>query len=294
MRVGIWIESSSLQGVVDQAGRAKEAGFGSVWAGQIFGLDTLSAFAVAGQHVGGLDWGTAVVPTYPRHPAALAMQATTTNAAVGGRLTLGVGPSHQLVIEDVYGLDYSKPGSHTEEYLRVLIPLVQQGKVAVDGAQVSAHMTLSTSDGLGCPVLVSALGPRLLRLAGELADGTVTWMTGPKTIAEHISPTIRGAAARAGRPEPRVVMALPVAVTDDPAAARDKAEQAFAVYGTLPAYRAMLDREGAAGPADVAVVGDAASVRGTIRSFQDHGVTEFVAAPFAERRRTVDALAELL
>ncbi|HMK64103.1 MAG TPA: TIGR03564 family F420-dependent LLM class oxidoreductase, partial [Acidimicrobiales bacterium] len=273
---------------------AKEAGFPSVWAGQIFGLDTLTAFAVAGQHVDGLAWGTAVVPTYPRHPAVLAMQALTANAALGGRLTLGVGPSHQLVVEGVYGLDYSRPGSHTEEYLRVLVPLVQQGQVSVDGDQVSAHMTLSVPEGSGCPVLVSALGPRMLRVAGEQADGTITWMAGPKTVAQHISPTIRRAAARAGRRDPRVVVALPVAVTEDPATAKEKAAQSFAVYGTLPAYRAMLEREGAAGPADVALVGTAASVQDAIRSLEDGGVTEFVAAVFTERQRTVEALAELL
>lgn len=294
MRLGTWIGGDDIGTFVEQARQAKEAGFSSVWAGQIFGLDTLTAFAVAGTQVHGLDWGTAVVPTFPRHPAALAMQALTTNAALGGRLTLGIGPSHQVVIEAVHGLDYSKPASHTEEYLRALLPLVHHGQVSVDGTQVSAHLTLSTKEGLGLPVLVSALGPRMLKVAGELADGTVTWMAGPHTVAEHVAPSIRKAAAEAGRPEPRVVMALPVAVTDDPGAARSKAAQVFAVYGGLPAYRAMLDREGAEGPADVTLAGDAAAVQSQIRWLEDKGVTEFVAVCFTERQRTVDALAELL
>lgn len=294
MRLGLWIGGDGIAQFVDQARQAKASGFTSVWSGQIFGPDTLTAFAVAGSQVDGLDWGTAVVPTYPRHPTALAMQALTTNAAVGGRLTLGVGPSHQIVVEAMLGLDYSRPAAHTEEYLRALVPLLRQGQVAAAGAQVSAHMGLTTTEGLGVPVLVSALGPRMLRVAGELADGTVTWMTGPRTVAGHVAPSIRRAAAEAGRGDPRVVMALPVAVTDDPAPARQKASELFAVYGGLPAYRAMLDREGAEGPADVALAGSAATVHSAIREIEDAGVTEFVAVCFTDRQRTVDALAQLL
>ena len=294
MRVGLWLTAEHLDGVVEAAREAKEAGFASVWNGQIFGGDTLTTFAVAGREVPGLDWGTGVVPTYPRHPLALAMQAVTTNAAVGGRLTLGVGPSHQVVVEAIHGLDYSRPASHTEEYLRALVPLVTEGAVSVTGEQVSAHAALSNRDGLGVPVLLAALAPRMLRLAATLAQGTVTWMVGPRTVAEHIAPSVRAAAEEAGRPAPRVVMALPVAVTDDPGEARSRAAEIFSVYGTLPAYRAVLDREGAEGPGDVVIAGDAGEVTGRIAALADAGVTEFVAVPFAERARTVDALRALL
>lgn len=294
MRIGLWIQTDDLAGLIENASHAKEAGFRSVWSGQIFGLDTLTAFAAAGREVQGLEWGTAVIPTYPRHPAALAMQALTTNTAVGGTLTLGVGPSHQVVVEAIHGLDYSKPASHTEEYLRILVPLLESGSVSFAGAQVTAQIGLTTHEGFGVPVLLSALAPRMLRLAGSLASGTVTWMTGPQTIEDHVAPSVRAAAAEAGRPEPRVVMALPVAVTDDEAAARAAAGEAFAIYGALPAYRAMLDREGAEGPAEVAVVGDERAVLDAIRSLPDRGVTEFVAVPYLERRRTVEALSALL
>ena len=294
MRIGLWVTSEHLEGYVDAAREAREAGFGSLWSGQIFAGDTLTAMAVAGREVPGLDWGTGVVPTYPRHPLALAMQAVTTNTAVGGRLTLGVGPSHQVVVEAIHGLDYSRPASHTEEYLRALVPLVTEGTVSVTGDQVSAHATLSNREGLGVPVLLAALAPRMLRLAATLAQGTVTWMVGPKTVAEHIAPSVRAAAEEAGRPAPRVVMALPVAVTDDPAGARARAAEQFSIYGTLPAYRAVLDREGAGGPGDVVIAGDAAEVTDRIAALADGGVTEFVAVPFAERARTVEALRTLL
>lgn len=294
VRIGLWIQTDDLAGLIENAAHAKDAGFRSVWSGQIFGLDTLTAFAAAGREVHGLEWGTAVVPTYPRHPAALAMQALTTNTAVGGTLTLGIGPSHQVVIEAIHGLDYSRPASHTEEYLRTLVPLLETGSVSFAGAQVTAHIGLTTHEGLGVPVLLSALAPRMLRLAGALASGTVTWMTGPRTIEDHVAPAVRAAAAENGRPEPRVVMALPVAVTDDEATARATAAEAFAVYGALPAYRAVLDREGAEGPAEVAIVGDKGSVLDAIRALPERGVTEFVAVPFLERRRTIEALSSLL
>jgi F420-dependent oxidoreductase-like protein len=292
MRVGLWLTAEHVDGVVAAAREAKEAGFGSVWNGQIFGGDTLTTFAVAGREVPGLDWGTGVVPTYPRHPIALAMQAVTT-AALGGRLTLGVGPSHQIVVEAIHGLDYSRPAAHTEEYLRALVPLVTEGAVSLSGDQVSAHATLSNPEGLGVPVLLAALAPRMLRLAGTLAQGTVTWMVGPRTVAEHIVPSVRAAAEEAQRPAPRVVMALPVAVTDDPAGARSRAAEIFSVYGTLPAYRAVLDREGAEGPGDVVIAGGAGEVTDRIAALADTGVTEFVAVPFAERQRTIDALRAL-
>jgi len=294
MRIGLWIGGNRLEDFVDSARQAKEAGFPSVWAGQIFGLDTLTAFAVAGREVRGLEWGTGVVPIYPRHPIALAMQALTTNAAVDGRLTLGIGPSHQIVIETLHGLDYSRPASYTEEYLQALLPLLREGTVSFAGSHVTAHITLDPDKAFGVPVLLSALAPRMLRLAGAVADGTVTWMTGPKTVTTHVVPSIRAAASEAGRPEPRVVMALPVAVTDDVAQARTRAGEIFAVYGGLPAYRAVLDREGAEGPGDVVIAGDAATVRAQIAELGESGVTEFVAVTFTERERTMSALQKLL
>lgn len=294
MRIGMFVQVDRLDDMVEAARRAKSAGFGSVWSSQIFGLDALTAIAVAGREVPGLDWGTAVVPTYPRHPVALAMQALTTNAAVGGRLTLGVGPSHQIVVETLHGLDYSRPGSHTEEYLKALVPLLTEGRVASSGEQVSATMTLTATEALGVPVLISALAPRMLKLAGTLAAGTVTWMTGPKTVQSHIVPTIRAAAAEAGRPAPRVVVALPVAVTEDEASAREAAAQAFSVYGTLPAYRRVLDREGAAGPGDVIIAGDESKVRDAIESFPATGATDLVVVPFGDAERTTEFVGSLI
>jgi F420-dependent oxidoreductase-like protein len=257
-------------------------GFASAWLANIFGLDALTALAVAGSQVPGIEVGTAVVPTYPRHPAALAQQALTAQAALDGRLSLGIGLSHQIVIEGMFGYSFERPARHMREYLAVLLPLLREGRVSFAGETLRAEVGLTAPCDHDVPVLLAALAPRMLRLAGRDADGTVLWMTGPATIESHIVPAITAAAADAGRAAPRVVCLLPVCVTGDPDGARERAAQMFSVYGQLPSYRAMLDQEGAAGPADVAIVGDEAAVAAQIDALGGVGVTDFVAAEFGQ------------
>ncbi len=227
----------------------------------------------------------------------LAQQALTTQAATGGRLTLGIGLSHQLVIEGMYGHSFAKPVRHMREYLEILVPLVHGEPVSFTGETLTGRATVDVKGAPPCPILVAALGAQMLELAGRLADGTVTWMTGPATIESHIVPTITAAAERAGRPPPRVGVGLPVCVTSDPAAARERAARTFEIYGTLPSYRAMLDREGAPGPAEVAMVGDEAAVTRQVQHLRDVGATDFVANIFGsgeERSRTRALLQSLL
>jgi 5,10-methylenetetrahydromethanopterin reductase len=294
MRIGISAAESggerALGKLADQLRRAADDGFASAWMANIFGLDALTALAVAGSQVPGIELGTAVVPTYPRHPAVLAQQALTTALAVGpGRLALGIGLSHQIVIERMYGYSFDRPARHMREYLSVLLPLLDGTPASFDGDTLSAHIGLSVPREGRVPVLLAALAPRMLSLAGQQTDGTVLWMTGPATVRDYVVPAISAAAEAAGRPSPRVVCILPVAVTDDPDAARASASEEFAIYGQLPSYRAMLDREGAGGPGDVALVGDEDAVAAQILALAEAGVTDFVAAEFArgqERERT--------
>jgi 5,10-methylenetetrahydromethanopterin reductase len=272
----------ALVKLADQLRRAADDGFASVWMSNIFGLEALTSLAVAGSQVPGIELGTAVIPTYPRHPAVLAQQALTVALAIGpGRLMLGIGLSHKIVIENMYGYSFDRPIRHMREYLSVLLPLLNGTAVNVDGSTLSAHIGLSTPRAGRVPVLLAALAPQMLSLAGEQTDGTVLWMTGPATVRDHVVPAISAAASAAGRPSPRIVCILPVCVTDDPAGARASADQEFAIYGQLPSYRAMLDREGAAGPGDVAIVGDEDAVAAQILALADAGVTDFVAAEFA-------------
>jgi 5,10-methylenetetrahydromethanopterin reductase len=302
MRIGTSLvetgDTDVLSRIGDQLRQAADDGFVSAWMANIFGLDALTSLAVAGSHVPGIEVGTAVVPTYPRHPAVLAQQAMTAALAVGpGRLTLGIGLSHQIVIESMYGYSFDKPARHMREYLSVLLPLLDGATVGVDGSTLSAHVGLSTPRQQRVPVLIAAMAPQMLRLAGTQADGTVLWMTGPATVRDYVVPAITAAASAAGRPSTRVVCILPVCVTGDPAAARALAGEEFTIYGQLPSYRAMLDKEGAAGPADVAIVGDEDAVAAQIMALAAGGVTDFVALEYArgeDRRRTRSLLKSVI
>jgi len=286
MRIGIGIgdlagQPATIDDLVAQAKRAEADGFASGWLANIFGVDAIMAAALCARETTRLELGTAVVPTFPRHPMAMAQQALTAQAMARGRFTLGVGLSHQIVIELMLGLSWAKPYSHMKEYLEVLVPLVRTGKVEYAGQEFRVNVGVSVPGGQPCSVLVAALAPKMLALTGRLADGTITWMTGEKTLREHTVPRLREAAAAAGRPAPRVVVGLPIAITRHVDKARESAGRQFQIYGALPSYRAMLDREGAAGPADVAIVGDESAGGAALERLREAGTTDFLAIPFA-------------
>jgi F420-dependent oxidoreductase-like protein len=262
--------------------KAEKDGFASFWLVQLAsaGNDTLTTISLAGQQTRRIELGTGVIPVYARHPLALAQQAATTQVAAGGRLTLGLGLSHRPVVEDVMGLSYGKPARYMREYLSVLRPLINQEPVDFSGQVFSVKAGLEVTGSSPCPVLIAALAPLMLRLAGELADGTITWMAGRKTIETHIAPRISAAAESAGRPPPRVCVGLPIAVTDDRAGARQRADSTLQRYGQLANYRRVLDIEGAEGPADVAVIGNEVEVEEQLQAFADAGATDFLASIF--------------
>lgn len=299
MRYGLLIDTNRpVPEITAEVQRTADAGIDIVAVSQILGYDALTVLAVVGQQVPDIELLTAVVPTYPRHPIMLAVQALTVQAAIGGpRLTLGIGLSHQVVVEGVYGLSFDRPARHMRDYLQVLMPLLHGEGVAYTGETLKAGTGPLDIEAAAPDVLVAALAPRMLALAGTFADGTATWMTGPRTIADHIVPSITSAATEAGRKAPRVAVGLPVCVTADVDAARERAERSFAIYGQLPVYRAVLDREGATGPGDVAIAGDADAVAEQIHALGEIGATEFLAAPFGsreERERTVALIGDLI
>src|SRR5438477_9275575 len=195
MRHGVIIDvSQSIDGVVSQVSKLAGQGVATAWSSQIFGYDALTLLAVVGREVPDIELGTAVVPTYPRHPVMLAAQALTTQAATGRRLVLGIGLSHQVVIEGMFGYSFDKPARHMREYLSVLLPILRGEQVGFSGDTLSANGQITVADAGPVPVLLAALAPRMLDLAGSLTDGTITWMAGPKTISSHIAPSINAAA----------------------------------------------------------------------------------------------------
>jgi F420-dependent oxidoreductase-like protein len=301
MRIGLTGGGSSADRIVQQAKDAEADGFTSLWfASAVFG-DPLVPMAIAGHGTSTIELGTSVLQTYTCHPVLQANRAAATAAAMGRPgFTLGVGPSHQLVIENVLGLSYAGVGAHTEEYIDVLAPLLRGEGVDHRGTHFNVQIPAVNPLPQPVELMISALAPRLLRVAGESTAGTILWMGNARAIDVHVAPKINAAAAAAGRPSPRIVAGLPVAVHDDVDEAREKAAKDFANYGVLPNYRRILDIGGAAGPADAAIVGDETAVTAQIQALFDAGATDVWAAPFpvgddrsASRQRTRALLKEL-
>jgi F420-dependent oxidoreductase-like protein len=281
MRIGIMTGASgpddTLDALVARGKEVERRGFATLWMANIFGLDAITTLAIVGRETQRIELGTAVVPTYPRHPLAMAQQALTTQAAARGRFALGIGLSHKVVIEDMFGLSYEKPARHMREYLEVLRPLLRGEPVKYAGQlyRVTGGLGIAASPPA---LLVAAMGDAMLRLTGELADGTVLWMTGASTIEKHVAPRIRAGARDAGRPAPRIAAGIPIALTKDAAGAREWTAKNLVVYGQLPSYRAMLDKEGLAGPADLALVGDEKTLDAGLARLRSAGVTDFIAS----------------
>jgi F420-dependent oxidoreductase-like protein len=301
MRIGLTGGGASADRIVQQAVTAEAEGFSSLWFASAVLGDPLAAMAVAGKATTRLELGTSVLQTYTCHPVLQANRGAST-AAVMGRagLTLGVGPSHQPVIEDRYGLSYTDVAAHTEEYVTVLGALLRGEGVDHRGTHFRVDLPVVTAPPFPVSVMVSALAPRMLRVAGALTDGTILWMANAKSVETHVAPRINAAATDAGRQPPRIVAGLPVAVHDDVDEARTTAAEMFANYGTLTNYRRILDIGGAAGPADAAITGDETQVTAGIQALFDAGATDVWAAIFpvgddraASRQRTRALLQEL-
>jgi F420-dependent oxidoreductase-like protein len=303
MRIGLPGLGASVDSIIQQAEQAEADGFTSLWYASAVMGDPLVAMALAGRTTSTIELGTAILQTYACHPTLMATRAAAVVSAVGapGRFTLGVGPSHQPVIEGMLGLSCDTPGRHTDEYVQILAPLLRGEQVSFVGEEFRVNAgPPALVEGAEIPLLVAALGPRLLRVAGQHTAGTILWMANATAIEQHVAPRIRKAAADAGRPEPRIVAGLPVAVHDDVAGARSVAAERFGLYGTLPNYQRIFARGGVAGPAEAAIVGDEASVIAQIEALFEAGATDVWAAPFpvgddrsASRARTRAVLMEL-
>jgi 5,10-methylenetetrahydromethanopterin reductase len=265
MRISTFLTPAmSASATVDAVAAASDAD--GVWIGQIPGMwDPLAVLAAVGPDAGPAELGVGVAVTYPRHPAVMAAEALTVSSLTGGRLTLGVGPGHAWFVTEQLGLPYSSPAAYTREYLNVLRPLLRGEHVVHDGT----HFTVDTKlDVTGPPpaVLISALGPRMLAVARDLADGTITTWTRWDSIARDVVPALGDGA--------RVVSMVPVAVTDQPDEVREAVARNFGGATSMPAYRAAFDRGGISGPADTVVAGPAKDVRRELARYRDAGVTD--------------------
>jgi F420-dependent oxidoreductase-like protein len=305
MRIGINGSSliaigSSVTAIGDHAVEAEEHGFATYWVAQLAAPDALTALGGIGARTSAIELGTAVISTWTRHPLMLAGQALTTQSMCGGRLLLGIGLAHKPSVEGTLRVPFARPAGHMDEYLQILQPALAGDGVDVTGTTWSGFTeALPRYDGATAPgVMLAAMGPRMLEMAGARTDGTILWLSGPRTVEEQIRPAIEAAAAAAGRPTPRVVASVPVCVTSEPERVREVVAQVLAGYNDLPSYRQVMDREGAAGPADVSLIGDEATVAAGIQRFADAGTTDFSALELItaadEAPRTRELLRSLL
>jgi F420-dependent oxidoreductase-like protein len=277
MRIGLYVSTgprATLDDTLALFEAAERSGFDTAWLGQLFGHETLTTLALAGRVTRSIELGSWVIPTHPRHPGALAQQALTAQAASGGRLVLGVGTSHAAVVADRLGLDYGHPLRHTTEYLAALRPLLAGAPSRLDGVDFRVALDLDVPGASPPPLLLAALGPKMLDLATREADGVAIWLGGPRYLETFALPRLREASRERDRPF-RVACGLPVLVTGDAHTGREAAQSFLARSSRLPAYRRVLDREGAAQAADVAIVGDERVVEAALRRLRDLGVTDF-------------------
>lgn len=301
MRIGLNGGAGTIDKMIEQARQAETDGFSSLWYPSAVAGDPVAPMAVIGRETTSIELGTAVLQTYTAHPLLQANRALAAAMAMGRPgFTLGIGPSHAPVIEGMYGMSYATAGQHTEEYVRIVAGLLQGRTVDHSGPELTLRGVPPVQAAQPVGLLVAALAPRLLRVAGSVADGTILWMANARAVESHVVPHITKAAADAGRPAPRIVAGLPVAVCDDVAQARAVAAAQFTIYGQLPNYQRILAHGGAEGPADAAIVGDEASVAAQLQALVDAGATDVWAAIFpvgddaaASRRRTRALLREL-
>jgi F420-dependent oxidoreductase-like protein len=291
------IDIATVDDAVAAVQRAADEGFAGIWMPQHDTVDTLTALAVAGHRVRGVAVGTAVIPIQARHPYALAQQALTVASAAGpGRFTLGIGVSHPPVSENRYGVPYEEVVSRCQEVLEALDGFFSTDRTAkVAGTYISTRATIALqTDRPG--LVVAALGPRMLQLAGRFADGTVTWMAGPRTLRERLVPTISEAAEAAGRPEPRVIVGVSVCITEQRAEARERFRPLLTQLASMPSYHHLLAEEGIDDPVDTVLVGSGAEVLDGLTKLAAAGATEILADPMGspeEQSRTRSVLAQL-
>ncbi|GAA2557055.1 LLM class F420-dependent oxidoreductase [Mycolicibacterium diernhoferi] len=313
MRLGVMIGaergdmSRKVKKLISDIEWADSAGLATAWMPQVpDDFDLLTMVALMASHSTRIELGTAVVPLQAQHPIALARQALSVHAVAGGRLALGVGPSHHWIIRDMLGLPYDKPAAYTRDYLQVLnAAIAGPGPVDVENDTFTVHNPTALGAETPMPVLVAALGPVMLQIAGEHADGTSLWMADEKAIGEHIAPKINKAAAEAGKPPPRIVAGIPVTLcaNSEIEEAKDRANRILAEAETSPNYQRLLDRGDARTVGDLCAAGDEESILKRFKAFADAGVTDLSVRllPIGDNRdeliaskyRTREVIAEL-
>ena len=284
MKIGVFTGAAGSQGTlqeqIDEIVQCENDGLDSVWAAHITDVETMTMLALAAERTSKIEIGTAVESTYQKHPLTMTQQAFTVQNISKGRFRLGIGLSHKPLVEDRWNMKFHSPAKFMKEYLTVVNSLNSTGSSDFIGEFTGLAADMTIQERPEVPILIAAMGKMMLKISAEMTDGTLLWMTGNKTIEQHIAPTINEAASNANRPNPRVVAMNPVLVTDDIDSAKKAAIEYFDRYGLLPSYRAMLDREGLENSSEIAIIGNEAEVTEKLQEYADAGATDFAASIF--------------
>ncbi|MFE6690472.1 LLM class F420-dependent oxidoreductase [Streptomyces sp. NPDC057743] len=305
MTVGVALNplnpANQIDASVELAREAAAAGLRSAWFGQPLGVDSPQLAALVGREVPGLHVGTSAIPVFGRHPLAVSSQAQTAQAATHGRYHLGLALGTKLLVEGGFGIPFERPVARLREFITALRQLIETGSADFRGELLTANTPIPArvpGAESGVPILVAAMGPKALRASGELADGILPYLAGPRALAEHIVPAVTAAAEAAGRPAPRIVAMVHGVVTDDVEAVRATVTENLAFYEQIPSYARVIELSGAQRAVDVAVIGDEETVAAEVQRYRDAGASEVVlvgteVAGDADRRRTWKLLGEL-
>jgi F420-dependent oxidoreductase-like protein len=307
-RVGLVIEARDVDTAINKIREAEQAGVQQVWMTQSVGMiDTLTLFASVAAHTTRIRLGTSIVPIYPRHPLVMAQQAVTVDALAPGRLRLGVGPSHRHVMENIYGLSMSSPLAYLREYVEVMRQVLWEGRVDHQGKFFKVNTSFPHTEQI--PLLVSALGEEAFRLAGEIADGAISWVCPVPYLLDKALPALRAGAQAHDRPVPPLVAHIPIAMSTNEAAVHEAAMSRISYYTKAPFYAHMFAEAGFPIAADgsgtdalvksLVVAGNQAQVEQRLRELIASGLDELllmlvtVADEVREREQLLQIIASL-
>ena len=284
MRISVFIgegpSGTGVNGLVDAAIKAEQFGFDGIWYPQLNNVDALTVIGLASNNTSKIQMGTAVIPIFTRHPLVMAQQAMTVQIAINGRLSLGLGLSHKVIMQNSFGLKYENLTQHAIEYLSIINQLNESSSVDFTGQFYRAEWTIDLPNFSKFPVFFAALGPKMLAAAGKYADGTITWMAGPKVLERDIVPLITKSSKMAERSCPKILAGIPVAITNDIEKARESANKQFGLYKKFPSYKRLLCLENASLVSDIAVIGNRNEVKNQLERYYSSGANEILAMAF--------------
>ena len=260
------------------AEQAEASGFSSLWLSNDFSWDPIATAALLVGVTRRIELGSAVAPIFSRHPVVMAQEALSISAVSQGRFSLGIGLSHKMIVEEILGLSYERPHQQMAEYLSVLVPLLGREANRFIGEMYRVSVDLWVPGTNTVPLMMAASDEQMFCHVGRYAAGLLTWLAGAEGLRTHVMPHLRQAAQQAERATPRVIVGLPIVITDDVTRGREAVDRRYGLQGQMPSHEATLEREGAHRVSDVALIGSEDQVLERLHGLAELGMTDFNAA----------------